>query len=83
MSILHVFGISVVFSEFIIAGEVMEYYEEILSHIYVLTTHEISPAMWRVFDIIYEMFNKDGYDYFTGRYLNNTSPIIHSSRVNL
>ena len=48
---------------------IVEYYEEILSHVYVLTTHRVSPAMWQVFDSIYEMFKNDGYDYFTGRWL--------------
>ena len=52
---------------------IVEYYEEILSHVYVLTTHRVSPAMWQVFDSIYEMFKNDGYDYFTGRWLSSWS----------
>ncbi|KAF6031490.1 IPO7 [Bugula neritina] len=50
---------------FIITTQSMEYYEEILSHIHVLTSITISDAMWRIFDSLYEMFKNDGYDYFT------------------
>ncbi|XP_067928154.1 importin-7-like [Watersipora subatra] len=50
---------------FIISSQCIEYYEEILSHIYVLTSRTISDAMWHVFNSVYEMFNNDGYDYFT------------------
>jgi len=50
----------------ICCGLILEYYEEILSHIHVLTSITISDAMWRIFDSLYEMFKNDGYDYFTG-----------------
>ena len=45
----------------------VEYYEEILSHIYSLTSRRISDSMWQVFNSVYDMFNNDGYDYFTGK----------------
>jgi hypothetical protein len=43
-----------------------EFYEEVLSLIYSLTCQQVSEPMWMVFEMIYEMFQKDGFDYFTG-----------------
>ena len=44
-----------------------DFYEEVLSLIYSLTSGQVSIHMWEVFPMIYHMFKKDGIDYFTGR----------------
>ena len=44
-----------------------DFYEEVLSLIYSLTSTQISQHMWQVFGMLYEMFQKDGIDYFTGK----------------
>uniref|UniRef100_A0A224XHI9 Putative nuclear transport receptor ranbp7/ranbp8 importin beta superfamily n=1 Tax=Panstrongylus lignarius TaxID=156445 RepID=A0A224XHI9_9HEMI len=52
---------------------VMEFYEEALSLVYDLTTKSISHDMWKVFELIYQVFEKDGYDYFT-----DMMPALHN-----
>nr|BAN20938.1 importin 7 [Riptortus pedestris] len=52
---------------------VMEFYEEALSLVYDLTTKSISPDMWKVFEIMYQVFEKDGFDYFT-----DMMPALHN-----
>lgn len=44
-----------------------DFYEEVLSLIYSLTSGQVSNHMWEVFPMIYQMFKKDGIDYFTGK----------------
>ncbi|CAB0029281.1 unnamed protein product [Trichogramma brassicae] len=44
---------------------VMEFYEEALSLVYDLTGTTISEDMWKVLELMYELFQKDGFDYFT------------------
>lgn len=63
MSALEAIVLSVVGT--ILQGNVMEFYEEVMSIIYSLTCTAISSHMWQVFHLIYEMFQKDGYDFFT------------------
>lgn len=46
---------------------VADFYEEVLSLIYSLTSGQVSNHMWEVFPMIYQMFKKDGIDYFTGK----------------
>lgn len=49
----------------IFSQSVMEFYEEALSLVYDLTSKAISPDMWKVLELIYQVFQKDGFDYFT------------------
>lgn len=49
----------------IVKQNVMEFYEEILSLICSLTTTHISDRMWNVFPMLQNMFENDGFDYFT------------------
>lgn len=49
----------------IFSQSVMEFYEEALSLVYDLTSKQISPDMWKVLELIYQVFQKDGFDYFT------------------
>uniref|UniRef100_A0A1B6E1F9 Importin N-terminal domain-containing protein n=1 Tax=Clastoptera arizonana TaxID=38151 RepID=A0A1B6E1F9_9HEMI len=50
---------------YICTQSVMEFYEEALSLIYDLTSKTISPDMWKVLELMYQVFQKDGFDYFT------------------
>lgn len=43
-----------------------EFYEEILSLAFGLTCQTISPQMWQLLGILYEVFQQDCFDYFTG-----------------
>ncbi|KAJ8666896.1 hypothetical protein QAD02_008558 [Eretmocerus hayati] len=52
---------------------VMEFYEEALSLVYDLTGKSISEDMWKVLELMYELFQKDGFDYFT-----DMMPALHN-----
>lgn len=52
---------------------VMEFYEEALSLVYDLTSKKISPDLWKVLEMIYQIFQKDGLDYFT-----DMMPALHN-----
>lgn len=45
--------------------EMMELYEEAFTLITTITTNTISPDLWKIFEMMYQVFNKDGFDYFT------------------
>ncbi|XP_047481954.1 importin-7-like isoform X1 [Penaeus chinensis] len=49
----------------ILSKSVMEFYEEALALIYSLTSTRISPDLWKCFEMMYQMFKVDGFDYFT------------------
>jgi len=57
----------------IFSQSVMEFYEEALSLVYDLTSKTISPDMWKVLELIYQVFQKDGFDYFT-----DMMPALHN-----
>lgn len=44
----------------------VEFYEEILSLAFGLTCQTISPQMWQLLGVLYEVFQHDCFDYFTG-----------------
>lgn len=48
----------------ILRNEVGEFYEEILSLVFDLTSKSVSAAMWSVFEIIYQVFMKNDLDHF-------------------
>ena len=48
----------------IIQNNISEFYEEAFSLIYDLTSKNISADMWKLLEFIYQMFEKDGLDYF-------------------
>ncbi|KAG8543354.1 hypothetical protein GDO81_024860, partial [Engystomops pustulosus] len=50
-----------------------EFYEEILSLGYSLTNQSISPQMWQLLGILYEVFQRDCYEYFT-----DMMPLLHN-----
>ncbi|KAI8780568.1 importin-7, partial [Biomphalaria glabrata] len=57
----------------ILQSSIMDFYEEVFSLIYSLTSSQISHHMWEVFRMIYEMFQKNGIDYFT-----DMMPALHN-----
>jgi len=42
----------------------LDFYEETFSLVYDLTAKAISPEMWQMLELIYQVFKKDGIDYF-------------------
>lgn len=48
----------------IIQNNISEFYEEAFSLVYDLTSKNISPDMWTLLELIYQLFEKDGLDYF-------------------
>lgn len=46
----------------------VEFYEEILSLAFGLTCQTISPQMWQLLGVLYEVFQHDCFDYFAGMY---------------
>ncbi|XP_016521398.1 importin-8 isoform X5 [Poecilia formosa] len=50
-----------------------EFYEEILSLAFGLTCQTISPQMWQLLGILYEVFQHDCFDYFT-----DMMPLLHN-----
>lgn len=43
-----------------------EFYEEILSLAFGLTCQSVSPQMWQLLGVLFEVFQHDCFDYFTG-----------------
>lgn len=41
-----------------------EFYEEAFSLVYDLTSKTISPDMWQMLQLLYQVFEKDAFDYF-------------------
>ncbi|XP_023808030.1 importin-8 isoform X2 [Oryzias latipes] len=50
-----------------------EFYEEILSLAFGLTCQAISPQMWQLLGVLYEVFQHDCFDYFT-----DMMPLLHN-----
>ncbi len=58
---------------------VSEFYEEILSLAFGLTCYSISPQMWQLLGVLYDIFQHDCVDYFTGlrrACSSDTSPVV-------
>ncbi|XP_077401238.1 importin-8 isoform X1 [Vanacampus margaritifer] len=50
-----------------------EFYEEILSLAFGLTCQTISPQMWQLLSVLYDVFQHDCFDYFT-----DMMPLLHN-----
>uniref|UniRef100_A0A8C2XRE3 Importin 7 n=1 Tax=Cyclopterus lumpus TaxID=8103 RepID=A0A8C2XRE3_CYCLU len=50
----------------VLQQHVLEFYEEILSLAHSLTCQQVSAQMWQLLPLVYEVFQQDGFDYFTG-----------------
>ena len=57
----------------IFQNSVSEFYEEALSLSCDLTTTKVSPDMWRILELVYQVFNRDGQDYFM-----DMMPLLHN-----
>ncbi|XP_049819869.1 importin-7 isoform X2 [Aethina tumida] len=57
----------------VLQNEIQEFYEEVLELIYDLTSKSISPDMWKVFELLYQVFMKNGLDHFT-----DMMPALHN-----
>ncbi len=57
----------------IFTNSIMEFYEEAFSLTYDLTTTSISKNMWDMFRLIYQVFERDGQDYFV-----DMMPALHN-----
>uniref|UniRef100_A0A8C9SLW8 Importin 7 n=1 Tax=Scleropages formosus TaxID=113540 RepID=A0A8C9SLW8_SCLFO len=57
----------------VLQQHVLEFYEEILSLAHSLTCHQVSPQMWQLLPLVYEVFQQDGFDYFT-----DMMPLLHN-----
>uniref|UniRef100_A0A8B9HTG0 Importin 7 n=1 Tax=Astyanax mexicanus TaxID=7994 RepID=A0A8B9HTG0_ASTMX len=51
----------------VLQQHVLEFYEEILSLAHSLTCQQVSPQMWQLLPLVFEVFQQDGFDYFTGK----------------
>jgi hypothetical protein len=51
----------------------MEFYEEAMSLSCDLTTKHISADMWKMLEVMYTVFNRDGFDYFS-----DMMPALHN-----
>ncbi|XP_051996919.1 importin-7-like isoform X1 [Xyrauchen texanus] len=57
----------------VLQQHVLEFYEEILSLAQSLTSQQVSPQMWQLLPLVYEVFQQDGFDYFT-----DMVPLLHN-----
>uniref|UniRef100_G3TXK7 Importin 8 n=1 Tax=Loxodonta africana TaxID=9785 RepID=G3TXK7_LOXAF len=59
--------------DLVLHKHIIEFYEEIFSLAYSLTCHSISPQMWQLLGILYEVFQQDCFEYFT-----DMMPLLHN-----
>ncbi|XP_056653333.1 importin-8 isoform X3 [Monodelphis domestica] len=57
----------------VLQKHVIEFYEEILSLAYSLTCQMISPQMWQLLGILFEVFQQDCFEYFA-----DMMPLLHN-----
>lgn len=50
---------------------VVEFYEEIFSLAHSLTCQQVSAQMWQLLSLVFDVFQQDGFDYFTGKWLDD------------
>merc|ERR1719394_920109 len=57
----------------IFTNSIMEFYEEAMSLSCDLTTKHVSPEMWKMLEVMYTVFQRDGFDYFS-----DMMPALHN-----
>ncbi|XP_004932830.1 importin-7 isoform X2 [Bombyx mandarina] len=57
----------------ILHHNIIEYYEEAMTLLCNLTAKSISEDMWKVLELLYQVFEKEGFDYFT-----DMMPVLHN-----
>ncbi|XP_014366576.2 importin-7 [Papilio machaon] len=58
---------------YILQGNLIEYYEEAMTLLCNLTAKSISEDMWKVLELLYQVFEKEGFDYF-----GDMMPVLHN-----
>lgn len=53
--------------------EMMELYEEALTLVSTVTTSSISPDLWKIYELMYQVFKKDAFEYF-----GDMMPALHN-----
>ncbi|XP_015795656.1 importin-7 [Tetranychus urticae] len=53
--------------------ELMELYEEALTLVCTATTNSISPDLWKIYELMYQVFKKDAFEYF-----GDMMPALHN-----
>uniref|UniRef100_A0A8C9BL64 Uncharacterized protein n=1 Tax=Phocoena sinus TaxID=42100 RepID=A0A8C9BL64_PHOSS len=66
-------GICVQVTGTVLQQHVLEFYEEIFSLAHGLTCQQVSPQMWQLLPLVFEVFQQDGFDYFT-----DMTPLLHN-----
>nr|XP_004611391.1 unnamed protein product [Sorex araneus] len=66
-------GICLRIIDLVLQKHVIEFYEEILSLAYSLTCRGVSPQLWQLLGVFYEVFQQDGFEYFT-----DMMPLLHN-----
>ena len=61
----------------VLKHRIMDYYEEVLSLLFSVTCQQISEPVWSALQLIYEVFEDDGFDFFT-----EMLPCLHNFLVN-
>ncbi|RWS31257.1 Importin-7-like protein [Leptotrombidium deliense] len=59
--------------EDIFKNEQMDLYEEAMTLVCTVSTNYVSPELWKIFELMYHVFTKDGFDYFT-----DMMPALHN-----
>ncbi|CAH0401822.1 unnamed protein product [Chilo suppressalis] len=57
----------------ILHHNIIEYYEEAMTLLCNLTSKSISEDMWKVLELLYQIFEKEGFDYFP-----DMMPVLHN-----
>ncbi|XP_060050578.1 importin-8 isoform X2 [Erinaceus europaeus] len=59
--------------DLVLQKHIIEFYEETFSLAYSLTCHSVSPQMWQLLGVLYEVFQQECYEYFT-----DMMPLLHN-----
>ncbi|KAL7992168.1 hypothetical protein Chor_016424 [Crotalus horridus] len=57
----------------VLQQHVLEFYEEIFSLAHSLTCQQVSAQMWQLLPLVFDVFQQDGFDYFT-----DMMPLLHN-----
>ncbi|XP_068617369.1 importin-7 [Battus philenor] len=57
----------------ILHRNIIEYYEEAMTLMCILTSNSISEDMWKILELMYQVFEKEGFDYFV-----DMMPVFHN-----
>lgn len=49
----------------VLQGSLIDLYEEVLNLVATITSTQVSSDAWKVFELMYQIFNRDALDYFT------------------